>query len=844
VFLALSYGAALYIISDDQKKDPAAMETFLRDNHIDYISVPVTYLKLLRFEKLPELKTMLTGAEPVAAETIYGLPRRITYHNAYGPTEASVCSSIFTYSYGREIPAGNVPIGIPIPNVVLYILDDNRQVVPIGIEGELYIGGVGLARGYLNNPGLTNEKFLGDPFREGGQMYRTGDRVRWLPDGNIEFIGRRDEQVKIRGYRIEAGEIEMALQDHPDIDAAFVMARVNPQGENELVAYVVTNEPLNKSSIRSHIGRTLPSYMLPAHIIPIEAIPMTAHGKVDRSRLPEPGQAEREAGDKYVAPQTATEARMTKIWEDILSRERIGILDDYFELGGNSLKAMQVAKKILEEMEVSVSVKTIFSQNTVQHISAHIDGLLSAPASSSSSWQNIQGEQREAAMGPPAEKPTTIPASYNQLFYFSPLYTGGSTVTLTYEREQLDVDLLRTALLRLIERHEILRTTFVRDGGQVWQKVRAADEVTVEIPEVVTISREEWNDVIANQRATDMDISDPILLKVRVYRLEKEGYGLLLSLHHALTDGYSNGILEKELTTLYDTAAGQAAASLKPLSFQYGDYAIRQHEFLRSEAGERYRAYWLKKLSGFRKPVWTVAPRMEDADKPLQYLNKPVHGPLCEDMDRFVRANGLTRPSLLMGTLVLLLNKLSGRQDITLLTNVIGRNSSCYGELDVSSLIGFFANLLLVRHRLTAEDRVIDFLLMVRDGFLEDLNFEAYPFLELIDHLPGVSRQGFLEDTVFFNYHNYDYLHGRGPDPEEMESSGKMENAVPEPRALGLIVYDHGRSLRLQFLLNPNRFPVQDVEEFGELYTALLRQLIDAPLLPLRKIETQLFKIV
>ncbi|MDO6434612.1 amino acid adenylation domain-containing protein [Flavitalea sp. BT771] len=831
VFFALTYGAALYIITDEQKKNLAEMENYIRDNDIDYISVPVTYLKLLSFEKLPALKKILTGAEPVAAETVYSLPDRITYYNAYGPTEASVCSSIFTYTHGREIPASNVPIGIPIPNVLLYILDDCLQLTPTGIEGDLHIGGVGLARGYLHNPALTKEKFIADPFREGGRIYRTGDRARWLPDGNIEFIGRKDEQVKIRGYRIEAGEIEVALQGHASIDTAFVMARTNALGENELIAYVVCHEALNRSSIRSHIGKTLPSYMIPAHIVPIDAIPMTAHGKVDRTRLPEPDRTGRPQEGKYLAPRTPTEEKVVKIWEDILCREKIGVLDDYFELGGNSLKAMQVAKKVIEEMGVSLSVKTIFSQNTVEHISAHIDDLLAAPQPSPSFQEQLPSVEEYLA-------------SYNQLLYCSPLYTGGSMVILTHEQDRMDQGHLQMALHRLLERHEILRTTFFRAGDRIYQRIQPPGAVKIDLPPLTTISREDWNTVVEQHRALDTDIFDTTLFSVKIYQVKNEGYAILISIHHALIDGYSHGILQEELKALYEAAAGGDHTPLKPLPFQYRDFSQRQHAFLETEEGSRYRAYWMKKLNGFKKAVWPTASAIVRTDnKPLQYLNRVIHGPLYDHMEKFVPANGLTRPTLLMGTLVLLLNKLSGNNDITLLTNVIGRNSKCYGDLDVSGLIGFFSNLLLVRHRVGEEDQALDHLMKVRDGFLEDLNFEAYPLLRLLEDLPGVNSQTFLQDTVFFNYHNYTYLHVRDLSPGEWESNGKGENPMSDPRAFGLTVYEYGNCLRFQLTLNPNRCPVQDIEDFWEMYSELLRQLMNEPFLPTRKIRTNLEKL-
>jgi hypothetical protein len=265
-----------------------------------------------------------------------------------------------------------IPIGKPISNSTAYILDSRHQLVPIGITGEICVGGNGLARGYLNQPELTAQKFINNPFRTGERMYRTGDLGRWLPNGDIEFIGRADNQVKVRGNRIELGEIESVLQTHSDIDSAVVIARDTKQSEKELVAYMVANRKLDLKEIRACLARSLPAFMLPDHYVQLGELPLSPNGKIDRDKLPDPEGRALEADTGYIAPRNETEEKLALIWQEVLNRKRIGMQDNFFESGGNSLKALQVVARINTVFLVHINIKNIFRDPTIENIATQV----------------------------------------------------------------------------------------------------------------------------------------------------------------------------------------------------------------------------------------------------------------------------------------------------------------------------------------------------------------------------------------------------------------------------------------------------------------------------------------
>ncbi|OON70557.1 non-ribosomal peptide synthetase [Hymenobacter sp. CRA2] len=377
IFVALLSGSTLYVVSETLKRNPSLFQEYLTANALDLATIPPAYLKLLDIEQLPTLRKLVTAGEPAVAETAAAFTRTGAYFNAYGPTEVSICGSVYRLDAPVPEAMREVPIGVPLPNVQLYVTDEHLNLLPLGAVGEICIGGAGLARGYLRRPELTAEKFVPNPFRAGERMYRTGDLGRWLPDGNLVFVGRKDDQVKIRGHRVELGEIEAALLLHPAVTAAVVTARTDAEGERYLVAYVAGSAELPASELRGFLARTLPGYMLPAHYVQLPELPLTQHGKVDRRQLPDPATGEGAAGRAYAPPRTELETQLVEIWQQILGRKQVGIQDNFFEIGGNSIKIIRLAQAISRVLGQDLSVTVLFQYASIQEL---VDYLTSEPA--------------------------------------------------------------------------------------------------------------------------------------------------------------------------------------------------------------------------------------------------------------------------------------------------------------------------------------------------------------------------------------------------------------------------------------------------------------------------------
>lgn len=808
IFITLASGATLYIIDERDKKDPVLLERFISDNSIEVASIPPAYLRLLQVDNIRSLKQLITGGEAAAFATVQSFSSTGTYYNAYGPTECSLCTSVFAIDKNTRLENGIVPIGKPIPNVELYIVDAQRQLVPVGVAGELCIGGAALARGYLNNEKLTGEKFIDNPFRKGEKLYRTGDIGRWMPDGNIEFLGRKDDQVKIYGHRVELGEVEKAVLALDAVESAIVVAKANNEGENELVAYIVSNEEVNASDMLLQLGKTLPVYMLPRHFVQLNELPLTSNGKIDKKKLPDPQGIGVATGSVYVAPRNATEQKLVNIWEDILSRKEIGVLDDYFELGGSSLKAMVVVKRILDETGAVVPLKIVFEQKTIGKIAKYIDENGGAKVIQPLQVQETEGSVHDA--------------SYNQLIYFSDWNAQADNLVVnTYDYEEIDTEAFDAAIGELIARHEILRTVFVSIDGVIKQQILPASSISFHVQGPIDIdSAEEMSAIIANEYRRKFDLSQFPLFDIKLYR-NAHMCTVLMNIHHIITDGYSGGIFRNELMALYAAAKQETEPHVQPLRFQYRDFSNWQRNFLMSDEGVRHKDYWLQQLNGFNQSVNLPMMATSDVKGSTIGITRTIQGQTHERLINFARKNGLSITSLFMGNLVLLLNELSGQDDITVCTNVSGRNSKYYGELDVTGVIGFFANLLLVRHQLNSNDTILQRLLQVQNNFVEALEYDAYPIDKLINELPGINTASFLDGTVFFNYHNYSYQQASNyfsnTDKEE-----KRAGDNPLHMALGLSVTEFNNCLSVQLLFNSSLMNAAQRKQIHERFFALL----------------------
>ena len=515
-----------------------------QDIDISFLPTPLAERVLsLEWPEQTALQYLLTGGDQLHHYPSPSLDFKVVNH--YGPTESTVVAS-FTVLPADETSVTPPPIGRPITNTQIYLLNERLQLAPVGVPGELHIGGDSLSRGYLNQPALTAERFIPNPFSEqaGTRLYRTGDMARLLADGQLEFLGRRDEQVKVRGFRIELGEIESALQSHASVKDAVVVAREDALGEKRLVAYVVAeaaateSEAALSSQWREHLKDWLPEYMVPTVFVQLPTMPLNSNGKVDRHALPVPEFA-RSLGHDYVAPRNPIEEMLAGLWREVLGVEQVGIHDNFFEIGGHSLLATQLMSRVRDAFSVEVALRQLFESPTVAELAQQVEVALKA------------GTGLEAPALVAVSRDIDLPLSFAQqrLWFIdrlepnNPIYNIPVAIRLT---GHVDVDALRRTFDEVISRHESLRTTFANVAGQPRPVTHAPQSFSLSILDLSQSSEEETRQLIAEEARRPFDLSTGPLLRVTLLKQEEQQHVLLLTLHHIVFDGWSLGVLVRK----------------------------------------------------------------------------------------------------------------------------------------------------------------------------------------------------------------------------------------------------------------------------------------------------------
>jgi amino acid adenylation domain-containing protein len=748
-FPALVTGATLHLIPEALILSMQELHHLLQEREITALTMTPSTLTTLPSENLHSLRTVMSGGELCSREVALRWAEGRRFANVYGPTEATVTAAWHDVRELRDEDA-SIPIGRPFPNVRLYVLDTELSPVPIGVPGELYIGGVGVARGYLNRPGLTSERFIPDPFSDDsqGRLYRTGDLVRQMPGGDLEFLGRVDRQVKVRGFRIELGEIEAMLNQHPALEAAAVLVQESGPGDKRLVAYFVPGGGRGRagaeesppvahsgrqaasvaSELRSFLQERLPDYMVPSAYVAIETLPLTPSGKVDRRALPAPG-AGQLALAAYVAPRTPVEEELADIWSQVLKIDRVGVHDDFFELGGHSLLATQLISRAREVFEVDLSLPELFETPTVAGLAQHVESELRAAAG------------LEMSPIEPASREGNLPLSFAQqrlwfldqlapdnLFYNIPL-----AVRLT---GPLDVAALEGTLKEVVRRHEVLRTTFAVVDGKPVQVI--APEPTVYLPkEDLTDMSEAEREAAVRRLALDeaqkpFDLTTGPLLRARLLRLAKGEHVLLLTMHHIVSDGWSMGVFVREVAQIYTAFVAGEPSPLTELPIQYGDFAQWQREWLQGEVLETQLSYWRDQLGGsppmLELPTDHPRPAVQTSRGATESLAMPRG--LSQALKTLGREEGATLFMTLLAAFQTLLYRYTGQRDISVGTPIAGR-----GRPEVEDLIGFFVNTLVMRTDLSGTPSFRDLLRRVRKTALEAYAHPDLPFETLVEAL-------------------------------------------------------------------------------------------------------------
>jgi amino acid adenylation domain-containing protein len=666
----------------------------------------------------------------------------------YGPTEGTLICSSYEVAQGCEIE--KLIIGKPLANMALRLYDQEQNLVPVGVAGEIYIGGRGVSRGYLRREALTNERYVE---LEGERYYRTGDVGRYLPDGNIEYLGRIDQQVKIRGYRIEPGEIEAALGQHPEVRAAAVIVSKSEEQEGRLVAYIVTQPKAGQAengrpteqdhrsgslvkSLRDHLSKYLPAYMAPARFVFLEKLPLTVNGKIDRQALPALGETRPELEQCYLAPRTPVEEGLAEIWADVLRLEKVGIADDFFELGGHSLLAVQVISRIAVTFLVEIPLRRLFESPTVSGLAQSIEEALK------------QGQGLPAR--PPLkrrERTGKLPLSFAQqrLWFLEQLEPGGSAYNLPSAvllSGELKVEALEQTLSELVRRHEALRTSFPVLNGEAVQSIAEPQPVTLPVVDLSGLSqeaREQTAKRLANEEGRlPFDLKRGPLLRVNLLRLGRERHLALLTMHHIVSDAWSTGVLIQEVAALYSAFSRRQPSPLSELSLQYADYALWQREYLQGEVLERQLEYWRKQLEGLEAIGLPYDKPMPDFLSPrVESLPFDLTNDLTTRLKALSRYGGGTLFMTLLAGLQVLLSHFSARADVVVGVSVANRNHS-----EIENLIGFFINQLALRTNLNPVTTFKDCLHQARATVLQALAHQDLPFERLVDELAPAFRSG------------------------------------------------------------------------------------------------------
>ena len=806
--MALTVGAALVLIKEARRSN-AELSEEVAAQAVTHATLPPAILSTLDPSEGLALQTIIVAGETCSKELVSRWAQGRLMINAYGPTETTVCAAMSAPLLDEIAP----PIGKPIWNTRVYVLDRGLKPVPAGVGGELYIAGAGLARGYWKRAGLTAERFVADPYgRPGTRMYRTGDLAQWRRDGNLEFLGRVDDQVKIRGFRIEPGEIEAALVGLGGIRQAAVVAREDRPGEKRLVGYVVAaaGQQVDASGVRRELGKSLPDYMVPAAIVEVKELPLTPNGKLDRKALPEP---EMVSAEGYRAPRTPEEEILCSLFAEVLGLERVGIDDNFFELGGHSLMAISLVSRVRAHLGSEIEVEALFESPSVGQLS---------------------GQLREQSLaGRPAlvqqKRPERLPLSYAQqrLWFLDRL--GGTSVEYNIPqalrlRGDLDEAALVGAVNTIVERHESLRTHFAEVDGEAVQVVEPVSRIEVPVEDLSG-----WEEAERDQRvkeelrreaAKPFDLAHGPVLRMKLLKLQDREHILLRTMHHIVSDGWSEAVFSREMGVLYEAHRQGVESPLRPLAVQYADFTLWQREWLEGGALDEGLKYWKEHLAGIPEQLELPADRPRPAVQTFgaEAYQLMLTAEQTADLKRLSEGNQTTAYMTLLAGFAVLLSRYTGQDDIVVGSPIANRQDERLEEM-----IGFFVNTLVMRTRVRPEMSFRELLRQVRRTALEAYRHQEIPFERLVEELSperSLNRSPIFQ--VAFSFQNAPW------EPEryqglELGSVGSLENRELRVRTdLELHVWEQEGRIGFAWLFNRDLFDGWRIEQMAKHYVTLL----------------------
>ncbi|WP_028776219.1 non-ribosomal peptide synthetase [Shimazuella kribbensis] len=794
--LSLFSGTTLYLIPEEVKHDFRALEQFVHHHQLTFLGLTPSYAKHVNPHAVPHVRYLICGGSASSGELVSKWKDR--YVVSYGPSESTVVTSM--YHPNSNIQYRNVPIGKPIANKKVYIFNQHQQLQPIGVAGELCIGGIGLARGYLGRLALTEEKFISNPYLPHERIYRTGDLVRVLPDGNMEYLGRMDQQVKIRGYRIEPAEIEATFRLHPAINDVVIQTWTDKSSENYLCAYILYKKVISQSQLQSFLADRLPSYMIPDTMMGIKEIPLTTNGKIDYPSLPKPhtdrGRSE------YSPPQSAMEKELVSLWEKVLKIDRIGIHDSFFHVGGNSLHAIQLLTQLQQKFSTPLSNRMIFEYATIQRLAAYLDSLQTGDE------QKLQpiAYQEYYPVSPAQKRMFVLQQMQPEAIHYN--IPGGMEI-----KGSLDVERLEQAFQQLVQRHESLRTSFHEVNGELVQKINGVGQVNIKH---VNGTKKDINEIMSSF-LQPFSLTESPLLRVQLVYIEENHHILLVDMHHMISDGSSIDIMLHELSAFYKDE------QLAPLSIHYKDYTAWQREWLDSANCDKQEKYWLKEYSDI--PVLDLS--KDHLATPLA----PYEGnrftfslgkTLQDGLNQLTIELNSTKYMLLLAAFNLLLYKYSNQSAIVIGTPVAGRSHP-----DLHSMLGMFVNTVAIRNELTDEDTLLGFIQRVKNKSMSAFDHADYPFEMLVEKLK--LDRDFSQNPLFqvlFTMQNF------GEHLLQMDGLQIDLLSVRPPVSkfdLSLTANESENDIVCHFDYQTSLFEATTMERFAKHFRQIIHQIIQSP---------------
>ena len=816
----LTAGASLVLVKPEIMQSPPDLRDWLiaQEITVSFLPTPlVEKILSLEWDENIALRIILTGGDKLHHYPSVSMPFKLI--NNYGPTENTVVTTSGIVPDYEEGNSSSPSIGKPISNTKIYILDQNLQPLPIGVPGELHISSVGLARGYLNRLELTKEKFISNPFNS-GILYKTGDLVRYLPEGNIEFLGRIDNQVKLRGLRIELGEIEAVLETHSQVEKAVVILREDTSENQRLVAYIVRKFPsLGIGELRRFLQQQLPAYMVPSAFVMLSDFPLNNNGKIDRKKLPVPDETSI-IESAYIAPRNEKESLLAQIWQDVLQLSQIGVNDNFFELGGHSLKAISLVSKIQEKLGQSLPIKQVFAHPTIAEQAALLSTVTPLTVatiplvSAQETYETSHAQRRFYVL--------------QQMDLNNVAYHIVSTLKIAGD---FSPDVFEKAIQLLISRHESLRTSFILINGEPQQKILQNRPFDWEFKDWTNKPDEEILETIAKERKA-FDLEKSPLVRSKVYKLSPNEYILELEIHHIICDGWSMSLLAKECLEYYSDLAKGLQPSIEPLPIQYKDYAGWQNNLLRSENNSKNLDYWRQKLDNgqlTRVHLPTDFKRPQIKTFKGSHLSWTFDRETISKLRKICQENEITLFMALVAAVKILLYRYSGQHDITIGTEIATRNHP-----QLQSLIGLFLNTLVIRDQIEPEKGYKNLLAKVRQTVTEALEHSDYPFDILVEKL-AVSRE--INRTPLFDIlvllQNFDQPVGL-----ENIQIKSLDSLTPTSKFdLSFVFSEAQEKLRLELIYNTDLFQEERMKKCLIHFDKLLNEMLSNPAQPVKDIS-------